>query len=100
MAIVQSSLAEEILSRQERAVLRGIYRASQLAEAIMSLDKVGSVLSDSSAVGPKSGLPFASDNTNITELRSYLQQAIKQALVATKVPALSVSKDSSLPQKS
>jgi len=40
MAIVQASLVDEILTRQERNVIRGIYRASQLNEARMLLTKI------------------------------------------------------------
>jgi len=94
MAIVQSSLAEEILSRQERAVLRGIYRASQLSDALITLEKV--VTSSLPSTEP---IGASKDRTDHVEaLRVYLRQGIVAALVNTKVPAKSLTRtDSSTP---
>lgn len=101
MAIVQASLTEEILSRQERAVLRGIYRAAQLAEGIQALDKVCLVLDGPSiSQAPSKGdskIDVTKDpRTNV--LRSFLSDACVAALAATKVPTLSVSKKTSSSQ--
>lgn len=85
MAIVQASLVEEILNRQEKAVLRGIYRASQLAEALNALDKVNLVVTSFGVADAK--LP-ASCNQQYTELRTFLANAIHVALSTTKVPSI------------
>jgi len=45
MAILQSTLSEEILSRQERAVVRGIYHAAQMNEALVAVIKINESLS-------------------------------------------------------
>lgn len=89
MAIVQASLADEILSRQERAVLRGIYRASQLAEALVSLNKTCSVLAAAhDGADPKLGDHHSDQysDTSTTKLGDYLSKAIIAALAATKTP--------------
>lgn len=88
MAIVQSSLAEEILTRSERAVIRGIYRASQLAEAKNTLDKVESVLFTSS----DDIVSSRSDKAHISKIKCYLESAIAKALMSVKTPALSEPK--------
>lgn len=87
MAIVQSSLAEEILSRQERAVIRGIYRASQLAEALNALDKATQFTTKSCGAA-ESGDPSVNSHcdTNVANIRAYLVLAIENALVTTNVP--------------
>jgi len=84
MAIVQASIAEEVLSRQERAVIRGVYRAAQLYEALIALQKVSAVLRElvpaNSAVKPES-LKVAEP------IALYLAKQIVTALESTKVPA-------------
>jgi hypothetical protein len=86
MAIVQSSMAEEILSRQERAVIRGIYRASQLAEARNTLQKIIDghnhiPCSPLAQHGPLIKSP------HMIDLIAYLDNAIFGALESTKVPS-------------
>jgi len=96
MAIVQASLAEEILSRQERAVIRGIYRASQLAEALNALNKTVSSLpsSGSQIANTNGGLTDTKTKEQVVKLTAYLACAIESALINTNVPAsVSVKKD-------
>jgi hypothetical protein len=88
MAIVQASLAEDILSRQERAVIRGIYRASQLHEALVTLDKVTQALQPN---GSPYGENPVGNADNAKLLREYLVDGIKMALINTKVPSASSS---------
>lgn len=85
MAITQDSLTEEILSRQERAVVRGIYRASRLAEALVTLDKIVPTIQSCGAA--KSGNSSAMNDEHIISLRDYIAQQVRNALVNTKVPA-------------
>lgn len=87
MAIVQSSLAEEILSRQERAVIRGIYRASQLAEALVALKKVRELSASSRMAKPVQ---------SVDPIEEYLTQAVVDALENTKVPANARRQEKSL----
>lgn len=84
MAITQALLAEEILSRQERAVVRGIHRASCLAEALNALEKTYAA-SQSCGTG-KSGESSVNDKQYLL-LKAYLAMAIQNALVSTKAPA-------------
>jgi hypothetical protein len=84
MAITQAVLAEEILSRQERAVVRGIHRASCLADALNALDKTY-VAYQSCGTG-KSGDSSEIDKQHML-LKAYLAKAIQNALVSTKAPA-------------
>lgn len=85
MAITQDSLTEEILSRQERAIVRGIYRASRIAEAITALDKV--IVTAQSCGTGKTGDSSASDSVHISNIRLYLATQMLSALINTKVPA-------------
>jgi hypothetical protein len=97
MAIVQASLCEDILTRQERAVIRGIYRASQLAEARKQLE-FALMASRSSSTGPKVGLGTLEPNVHEQELLAYFAQAISGALASIKIPASSGKKEiSSMP---
>jgi len=89
MAIVQASLAEDILSKQERAVLRGIYRASQLTEAIIAIQKVDATLVAMSDRDPIKGTTSDSTRVAINQLKSFLARSVESALVSTKVPASS-----------
>jgi hypothetical protein len=100
MAIIQSSLAEEILSRQERAVIRGIYRASQLADALVALDKATSVPKGTLGCGNQSADSHKPEDAKVTEIRAYLAQAIEGALKSINVPSInsSVKKDNSSKQ--
>jgi hypothetical protein len=92
MAIVQASLAEEILTRQERAVIRGIYRASQLAEARKSLDQV--IITDERYVSNNPiGSTVHKPSMHDLEIREYLDNAIVAALASIKIPASSGKKE-------
>lgn len=100
MAIVQSSLQEETLTRSERAVIRGIYRASQLAEAMTALSKAVEIITV-----PNDSLSHLGDPTSITDtdkhilkMKAYLAEAITGALVNTKIPSSS-PKSKSQPSK-
>jgi len=86
MAIVQASMAEEILNRSERAVIRGIYRASQLAEAKASLQKTVLALESFGTASNNAGQPTLFKE-HVKSIEEYLSNAISVALVSTKVPA-------------
>lgn len=94
MAIVQASMAEEILNRSERAVLRGIFRASQLAEAKASLEKTIASFNSQNA---SSNAVSEALNVHVQSLKTYLETAITVALVSTKVPATRKQDESSSP---
>jgi hypothetical protein len=86
MALLQSSLAEDnILSRQERAVIRGIHRASQLSEAIVMLQKSRIVLLTEEKI--PLGKLTQEVNNNVELMIAYLKRQASTALVNTKVPA-------------
>lgn len=84
MAITQAMVAEEVLSRQERAVIRGIYRASSLAEALKALESSYLAI-QSSGVGNAGNTSV--NEQSYKELKSFLVIAMHNALVSTKVPA-------------
>lgn len=90
MAIVQSSLTEEILSRQEKAVIRGIYRAQQLSEARTALQKTLYSVAQDDGNSAKALSHNTDATTKVAELYAYLNSAIVSALVNTKVPAKSL----------
>lgn len=90
MAIVQSSLTEEILSRQEKAVIRGIYRAQQLSEARTALQKTLYTAVQDNGNSAKALSHNAETTAKIAELYTFLNSAIVSALVNTKVPAKSL----------
>jgi len=95
MAIIQSSLVEEILTRQEKAVIRGIYRASQLNEALTQLDKIVDLYSRDELV--KNEILSDENKTHYLNLKAYLLNSIATALVSTKVPAINSGKKINLP---
>jgi hypothetical protein len=85
MAIIQSSMNEEILSRSEKAVIRGIYRASQLAEAKVSLEKTMlAFMNDQNRSAVETSI-----NDHVKLLNAYFNHAISVALLSTKVPSFS-----------
>jgi hypothetical protein len=86
MSIAQAALTDEVLSRQERAVVRGVYRASQLNEALVALQKTVQNISDSN---PKMGITSLS--TKSSELMGYLVLQITRSLENIKVPATVLS---------
>lgn len=85
MAITQALLAEEVLSRQERAVVRGVYRASCLADTLASLEKSFSAVQSCGSAN-KSGDSSATEQ-QYKVLKAYLVAATMNALVSTKAPA-------------
>jgi hypothetical protein len=87
MAIIQSSLTEEILSRQEKAVIRGIYRAQQLSETKIALEKCKMSVVAFGAADAEIPAKYAE---HYAKLLAYLESAILSALVSTKVPAVSL----------
>lgn len=91
MAIVQASLAEEILTRQERAVLRGIYRASQLTEALVMLQKIDMNIDPSHAgsIPVTREVTVRPEKDHVDQLKTYLANCIVAALLNTKVPTAS-----------
>jgi hypothetical protein len=88
MAIVQASIQEEVLPRSERAVIRGIYHASQLSEALVTLCKVEASIEEQRAATVRSATPAIPKET-ISLMKDYLVRQIASALVSTKLPATS-----------
>jgi len=90
MAIVQSSLNEEILNRQERAIIRGIYRAAQLHEGLVQLQKIQDHIdSISRTFGTENARRF----DHVNSIKQYLAGHILEALNSTKLPAKPGQKD-------
>lgn len=90
MALKESMLAEEILSRPERAVLRSVYRVQTLSESIQVIDKISKSFEseqDESGIS-SSSLPYQSQE-RMRSIRSYLVTALCSALEATNVPGKS-----------
>jgi len=85
MAIVQASLVEDLMSRHEKAVLRGVYRASQLNEGLVQLQRIKDHLQRPESRGGTNVL----DDDSLKRLEEYLTSAIRSALVSTKTPAKS-----------
>jgi len=87
MAIVQASIQEEVLPRSERAVIRGIYHASQLSEALVTLSRIEECLgsiNSASRLGTKNTIET---HDTISSMKAYLSSQIANALVSTKLPA-------------
>jgi len=82
MAILQSSLSEEYLSKSEKAVLKGVFRANQLCEGYMILAKMKSTFT-SSSVQTDTFLAHG----EITSLQAYIRSRIEVVLKSTKIPA-------------
>jgi hypothetical protein len=91
MAVTLSTLAEEILSKQERAVIRGIYRAAQLNEALVLLQKAKLSFNDHTNSSERTTDKDLM-KSHVALLEQYLTDSIRIALVATKVPASSTRK--------
>lgn len=83
MAILQSTLAEEILSRQQRAIVRSIVKASQLNEALVILNKVTEV----NYAGQRAAGLKVIHSDNVIDIQNYLISSINEVLTNTKVPA-------------
>jgi hypothetical protein len=92
MAILQSTLADDVISRQERSVLRGINRAVQLNEGVLALDKVGNTFSAANGVEVPEGTDnrFPVTKENLAVIREYLLTQIASALVNTRIPGQAV----------
>jgi type II secretory pathway predicted ATPase ExeA len=83
MAILQGTLSEELISRSEKAVLKGIFRASQLNEGLIALQKVNL------SIDPKRRIDAALREVVDTQLEVYLRHRIEVALESIKIPAIS-----------
>lgn len=90
MAITKTILDEEVVSKQERNVLRSIYRANALLEGIISLNKISDTLSDIKASSTEmSGTPL--NQQEVIDLQvTYLRTAIAKVLSSTKVPTIPI----------
>jgi DnaJ-domain-containing protein 1 len=74
------------LSRSERAVIRGVYRASQLSEAWLSLSKIETSLVADGFTSLSRQVTEA-QKESIKRIKDYLAKSALDALVSTKVPA-------------
>jgi hypothetical protein len=84
MAITQQSIAEEILPRHERVIVRNVYRVSVLADTIKALDVSLNIVSNHSD-GTK--CPLTNDTINaMKNVRSFLVTSYSNALLNIKVP--------------
>jgi hypothetical protein len=94
MAITLSSLTEEMLSKQERAVVRNIYRVGQLSEALASLEKSLATLNlaHHGSLDPE----VKRREQCVANLIGYLKSAMLNTLVNTKVPGTSAQLTSTL----
>jgi hypothetical protein len=98
MAILQSTLSDDIISRQERSVLRGVNRAAQLNEGILAIDKVLHTLSSATtpAVNNSVELGILQNKDDILIIKQYLIEQVVAALVNTRVPGRNARKGSEL----
>jgi hypothetical protein len=91
MAILQSSLSEEVLSRQERAVIRGIHHASQINEALIQLRKTVISVETVTQVGKNRTASALAEH--ISNMDQYLVRKLSDAILNTKVPASPVVRE-------
>jgi len=89
-------LSEEILSRQERAVLRGIYHAAQINEALVAVIKINESLLKTSMDNMSKCLPEY--KTQYVLMTNYLSSKIQAVLTSTKVPAPNDKQTSQSPE--
>lgn len=82
MAITLGSIQEEILTRQQRAIVKSVYRASQMLDAVSQLDKM--ILNLTTGEQPLG--PATEASQHIFAMRRYLQSEIQIALQNTKLP--------------
>jgi len=97
MAILQSNLSEEILSRQERAVIRGIYHAAQINEALVAVIKINESLLKTS-VDKQCPQCLPEYKTQYLLMTNYLSSKIQAVLTSTKVPAPNDKQTSQSPE--
>lgn len=91
MALLQKSLEEPLLSRQQSSVCRDILRAAQLNEALRSLALITQTLSHNPDKGDE-------QIVSATMIRNYLESEIKRVLNEIKTPKIiteSEAKDTS-----
>lgn len=81
MAMLQQSLHEPILTRQQHSVCYEIHRASQIAEAYKNLDATITVLVLESEQGSYPG------KDQVMKLRDYLKAEALRILLNCKVPS-------------
>lgn len=88
MALTQASMVEEILPRQERAIVRSVYRASIIADAQKVLNQSVQFMI-TGIEGEKR--PLTPDTMNqIARLSDFLRTSYINALITTKIPVASI----------
>jgi len=80
MAILQRSLEEPLLSRQQMVVVREIAHAAQLNEALIMLNKIDDASKVDQLAKP-TAIPLSID-----QLKSYLSCEIRRVLMLIKTP--------------
>lgn len=89
MSIQKTAVEEEVLSKQERAILRSILRINYLVEGIVALDKSKEVLETQHAQCASAEVL----RTHTSSVRSYLANQALMVLESVKVPGSSSSKE-------
>lgn len=79
MAILKTLLDEEVLTKQERSLLRHLYRLNQLGEALKVVDSILQPIVDTQLVGP-------STVQKLKDYRQRLIQLMEEACTSYSVP--------------
>jgi len=94
MAILQAAIAEDLLSKQERYVLRNIVKVSQLSEGLMSLKKAKDSL-DQSTLSVKTRYPDLAQS--LQSMDDYLSNQICKTISTIRLPEASNASDTKSP---
>jgi hypothetical protein len=81
MSILKTNLDEEILTKQERSLLRHLYRLAQIGQGISEITKLIEVIDEQ--------LPHRGNTHTTQELmkyRDYMSQLLDQAVSSYRVP--------------
>jgi len=81
MAILQRSLEEPLLSRQQMIVVREIAHAAQLNEALLMLNKIDDASKVDQLASKPTAIPLSTD-----QLKAYLVAEIQRVLMLIKIP--------------
>jgi len=94
VAILKTSLEEDLLSKQERYVLRNIQHVAQLAEGLKALKNVKETIEPGYNPDTQNRVP-------LTDIEGYLTKRISVALASVRIPNAQNVEDtkSPLPEK-
>ena len=82
MSIIVNNLSEEVLTKAEKAIVRGIYRAHQLNEAVLALEKCYTSLDKL----PDKTMSGEVEPVKVTPLKAYLLAEITTVLENIRIP--------------